>query len=70
MARLTEDEFRALFRDSPIVRAKYAGFLRNVAVSMGNSRNPKFRGPLERLAQSSEPLVAEHAAWALDQLPR
>jgi epoxyqueuosine reductase len=70
MARITEDEFRAVFRDSPILRAKYAGFLRNVAVAMGNSQNPKFRAPLERLARSGEALVAEHAAWALDQLPR
>jgi len=68
MAALSESEFRALFRDTPVSRAKYRGFLRNVAVAMGNSRNPKFRDPLERLAASPDPIIAEHARWALRQL--
>ena len=38
MATLTESEFRALFRDTPVSRAKYSGFLRNVAIAMGNAR--------------------------------
>jgi epoxyqueuosine reductase len=69
LARLTEDEFRDLFRDSPVNRARYAGFLRNVAVAMGNARSARFREPLERLAASSDSIVAEHARWALSQLP-
>jgi len=38
LAALTEDEFRAMFRNSPVTRAKYAGFRRNVAVAMANAR--------------------------------
>jgi len=68
LAELTEDEFRELFRSSPVRRAKYTGFLRNVAVAMGNARSEKFREPLQKLAESGEPLVAEHAHWALEQL--
>jgi epoxyqueuosine reductase len=68
LANLTEEEFRQIFRGSPIRRSRYTGFLRNVAVAMGNARSEKFRQPLEKLAQSAEPLVAEHARWALDQL--
>lgn len=68
LAALTEAEFRALFRDTPINRAKYRGFLRNVAVAMGNSGQPRFREPLERLASSSDQIIAEHASWALRQL--
>ncbi len=68
LASLTEEEFRARFRDSPISRARYTGFLRNVAVAMGNSRAARFREPLERLARSTDPLVASHAQWALGQL--
>jgi epoxyqueuosine reductase len=68
LARLTEEEFRDIFRGSPVRRARYAGFLRNVAVAMGNARSEKFREPLKKLAQSDEPLVAEHARWALGQL--
>jgi epoxyqueuosine reductase len=70
MAGITEDEFREMFRDTPISRAKYRGFLRNVAVAMGNSRLEKFREPLQKLAASDDPLVAEHAEWALRALAR
>lgn len=68
LAAMTEEDFRSRFRGSPIQRAKYAGFLRNVAVAMGNSGLEKFRGPLERLAAFQNPLVAEQAHWALQQL--
>ena len=69
MAGITEAEFRDMFRNSPVSRAKYRGFLRNVAVAMGNAKLAKFREPLKRLAASEDPLVAEHARWALQQLP-
>jgi epoxyqueuosine reductase len=70
LAGMTEDEFRSRFRDSPIQRAKYAGFLRNVAVAMGNSGLEKFRKPLEHLAAFENSLVAEQARWALQRLQR
>ena len=56
-----------MFRGSPVTRARYAGFLRNVAVAMGSIGRAEFREPLERLAQSENALVAEHARWALDR---
>lgn len=68
LAALSEQQFTELFRASPVRRARYRGFLRNVAVAMGNAGNPKFRAPLERLASSADPLVAEHARWALQKL--
>lgn len=68
LAELSEDEFRSTFRDSPIKRSKYAGFLRNVAVAMGNGKLEKFRDPLERLATHPDPMVAGQANWALRQL--
>jgi epoxyqueuosine reductase len=68
LAALSEPEFRALFRGTPITRARYRGFLRNVAIAMGNSHLPEFRAPLEKLAASADPIVANHALWALTQL--
>jgi epoxyqueuosine reductase len=68
LATLTEDEFREVFRNSPVPRPRYRGFLRNVAVAMGNSGDRRFRPALEKLAQSSDPIVQEHALWALRQL--
>jgi epoxyqueuosine reductase len=69
LAAVTEDEFRSLYRGTPVTRARYSGFLRNVAVAMGNRRLEKFRAPLQNLAASRDPVVAEHAGWGLDQLP-
>jgi epoxyqueuosine reductase len=68
LAGISEEEFRAVYAESPVQRAKYAGFLRNVAIAMGNSGNAKFRGPLERLADGPHEMVAGHARWALDNL--
>ena len=68
MAALDEAEFRAMFRDSPVSRAKYRGFLRNVAIAMGNSGLEKFRAPLEKLAAADDLLIAQHAQWAVHRL--
>ena len=38
LAAISEEEFRAMFRGTPVMRARYSGFLRNVAVAMGNAR--------------------------------
>ena len=68
LAALTEDEFRAMFRGTPVTRARYAGFLRNVAVAMGNRKLEKFRAPLEKLAALEDAVVAEHARWGLERI--
>jgi epoxyqueuosine reductase len=68
LAALSADEFREMFRASPISRARYSGFLRNVAIAMGNARQERFRAPLEKLAARPEPAIAESARWALQQL--
>jgi epoxyqueuosine reductase QueG len=35
---------------------------------MGNRKLEKYRAPLEKLAASEDPVVAEHARWGLEQL--
>jgi epoxyqueuosine reductase len=69
LAGLSEPEFRAMFQNTPVTRARYTGFLRNVAVAMGNSGSPRMQAPLQRLAGHSDSIVAEHARWALARLP-
>ena len=68
LAGLDEDAFRARFRRSPVRRAKRRGLLRNVAVALGNSGEASSRPALERLARDEDPLVREHALWALRRL--
>jgi epoxyqueuosine reductase len=65
---MDEETYRRTFRGSPIKRAKYAGLRRNVAIAMGNSGNQEFAADLEKLAADPDPVVAEHAAWALRKL--
>ena len=69
LAALTEEDFRAMFRGTPVTRARYSGFLRNVAIAMGNRPLERFRAPLEKLASYPDTRVAGHARWALEQLP-
>jgi epoxyqueuosine reductase len=65
---LTDAEFRARFKNSPIKRIKRRGFLRNVCVALGNIGDVTDLPALERAAADPEPLIAEHAAWAVEQL--
>lgn len=65
---LDDTTFRELFRRSPIKRIKRRGFLRNVCVALGNVGDADDLPALERAAADPEPLVAEHALWAMDQL--
>jgi epoxyqueuosine reductase len=65
---LSEDEFRRRFRGSPILRAKRRGFLRNVTVALGNLKRPETVPALIQALRDQEPLVRQHAAWALGQI--
>ncbi len=68
LASLTEDDFRRIFVRSPIKRTKYRGWLRNLCVAMGNSGDTRFVQWLERAREHKDPLVREHAEWALREI--
>ncbi|HEY3121734.1 MAG TPA: tRNA epoxyqueuosine(34) reductase QueG [Vicinamibacteria bacterium] len=68
LAELDAEGFRALFRKSAVKRAKRRGLLRNVAIAIGNSGDAARRPALERLSRDQDPVVREHAAWALARL--
>ena len=65
---LSDAEFLTLFRNSPIKRIKRRGFLRNVCVALGNAGDTSDIPALERAALDPEPLIAEHARWAIDRI--
>jgi epoxyqueuosine reductase len=65
---LDQNEFRRRFSGSPILRAKRRGFLRNVAVALGNTKSREAIPALIRALDDDEPLVRGHAAWALGQI--
>jgi epoxyqueuosine reductase len=65
---LSDQDFRSLFRNSPIKRIKRRGFLRNVCVALGNVGDPSDLTALGRATADPEPLIAEHAKWAIHQI--
>ncbi|MBI2989056.1 MAG: tRNA epoxyqueuosine(34) reductase QueG [Deltaproteobacteria bacterium] len=65
---LSQEEFGRRFRGSPILRAKRRGFLRNVAVALGNLKSPEAIPALIQALQDDDPLVRRHVAWALGQI--
>ena len=65
---LDDARFRAVFRGSPIARIKRRGLLRNVCVALGNTGMRDDLPALERVAADPEPLIAEHARWALERI--
>jgi epoxyqueuosine reductase len=65
---MDEAAYRETFRGSPIKRAKFTGLRRNLAIAMGNSGNTAFVPALEKMAADADPVIAEHARWALRQL--
>ena len=68
LAEMQPEEFRSVFRGSPVRRAKLSGLRRNAVIAMGNSGDQKFVPTLKKLAGDADPVVAEHAKWALDHL--
>ncbi|MGH9650061.1 MAG: epoxyqueuosine reductase, partial [Terriglobales bacterium] len=70
LASLSVEDFRSTFRGSAIRRTKYAGLRRNMAIAMGNSGDSRFRPHLEAMADDPDPVVAEHAQWALARVPQ
>lgn len=65
---LDDEGFRRLFRKSPIKRIKRRGFLRNVCVALGNVGTGEDLAALRKAAEDAEPLIAEHAQWAIERI--
>jgi epoxyqueuosine reductase len=66
--RLSDEEFRARFRHTPLWRAKRRGVLRNAAIVLGNGRAAESLDALLLGLRDAEHLVRAASAWALGQL--
>jgi epoxyqueuosine reductase len=67
---LDDAEFKRRFADTPLLRTKRRGLLRNVCVALGNAGDETSLPALQRAATDPEPLIAEHASWAVEQIQR
>ena len=68
--KLSPKEFNNKFKNSPIQRAKRRGYLRNIAVALGNEGQPEFIPMLEVALKDTEPMVRSHAAWAIKKIQK
>jgi epoxyqueuosine reductase len=58
-------EFAVAFRGSPMKRAKLRGLKRNAVIALGNVGSSDDVPALTAALDDPEPLIREHAAWAL-----
>jgi epoxyqueuosine reductase len=68
LLRLDETAFRRRFGGTSLARTRRRGLLRNAAVVLGNSGNPAAVPALRHALADHEPLIRQHAAWALGAL--
>jgi epoxyqueuosine reductase len=67
---LDDDGFKCRFQGTPILRTKRRGLLRNVCVALGNVGDASALPALNRAIHDPEPLIAEHAGWAVEQIEK
>lgn len=68
LLQLDEARFKAKFAGTPMLRTKRRGILRNVCVALGNVGDQTALPALRKACEDSEPLVAEHARWAVEKI--
>jgi epoxyqueuosine reductase len=68
LLNLDDANFKLFFTGSPILRTKRRGLLRNVCIALGNIGDESALPHLQKAAKDSEPLICEHARWAIEQI--
>jgi epoxyqueuosine reductase len=68
LLQLDDARFKSRFAGSPILRTKRRGLLRNVCVALGNTGDEAALPHLRKAATDAEPLISEHANWAIEQI--
>jgi len=68
LLQLDEAGFKSRFAGTPILRTKRRGLLRNVCVALGNTGEDHALPALRKASHDPEPLIAEHARWAMTRI--
>lgn len=64
----SDEAFTQRFAGSPLMRARRRRLVRNACIAAANANARELAPLLQRRAVDDDPVIAEHAAWALDQL--
>lgn len=68
LLQLDDAGFKQRFAGTPMLRTKRRGLLRNVCVALGNVGEEAALPALRKAGEDSEPLIAEHARWAVKRI--
>jgi epoxyqueuosine reductase len=68
LLQLSEEQFRARFRQAPFWRPRRSGLLRNAALVLGNRGATAALPALEKAADDADPVVREAAQWAVRRI--
>jgi epoxyqueuosine reductase len=70
LLELDDAGFKRRFAGTPMLRTKRRGLLRNVCVALGNVGDASVLPALTRASGDHEPLIAEHARWAIEEIEK
>jgi epoxyqueuosine reductase len=66
----TPQMFKEKYKYSPVIRARYMGFMRNLIVSAGCQKDEaSLPALIKMLSKETDPLLRGHAVWAIGQIP-
>ncbi len=67
---LTPQAFNQRFKGTPVKRTKRRGYLRNVAVALGNLGAMHHLPVLQQALNDSETIIKDHAQWAINKISK
>ncbi len=65
---LDEAAFRRRYSGTSLMRARFDGMRRNACIVLGNRRDPAALPPLRRARDDADPVVRDHARWAIARI--
>jgi epoxyqueuosine reductase len=65
---LDEASFRKRYSGTALMRSKWEGMRRNACIVLGNRRDPAALPALRRALDDADPVVREHAEWAIGRI--
>ncbi len=68
LVKLSENDFLAYFRKSPVLRTGYSGFMRNVMIALGNWADKRAQSAVEKFLHHPDEIIRDHAKWAWQQV--
>ena len=67
LVRITGEEFRATFGESPIERTRHRGLVRNALIVAANTGDEEALAAARERASDADPVIRETARWAVDR---